>query len=122
MDRYTRDRKGPRSRDGLRPMVAITAIGAVLATGAFATRKIEIAPYQASTAIALGDDDSYTGSILFMPDDGNICRQILFDNRTGRLSDNGLVDCERASYRSAGEMPKSWSRGRIIAEGFFPHH
>lgn len=122
MDRYTRDHKGPRGREGLRPMVAAAAIGAVLATGLFATRETKIARSQASTATALSDDEIYTGSILFMPNDGNICRQILFDNRTGRLSDNGLVDCERASYRRAGEMPKDWSRGRILAEGFFPHH
>jgi hypothetical protein len=64
----------------------------------FATREIEIARSPAESTIAPSDDEIYTGSILFVPpNDSNICRQVLFDNRTGRLNDNGLVDCERAS-------------------------
>jgi hypothetical protein len=53
-----------------------------------------------------------------MPHEGRICRQVLFDNRTGRFSDNGNVDCERAAYRSAS--PKQWSfaRVRAISTGF----
>ncbi len=47
------------------------------------------------------DDEIYTGSILFTPREGRICRQFLFDNRTGRFSDNGNVDCERAEDNGA---------------------
>ena len=102
-------------------MLAAAAIGAVLATGLLATGEIGIARSRASTRIVLSDDEIYTGSILFMLNDGDICRQVLFDNRTGRLNDNGLVDCERVAYRSPGEMPRDWSRRRIIAESFLPH-
>jgi hypothetical protein len=103
-------------------MVVLAAIGAVLTAGLFATREIEIARSPAESTIAPSDDEIYTGSILFVPpNDSNICRQVLFNNRTGRLNDNGLVDCERASYRSATEIPQQWSRVRVISEGFFRH-
>lgn len=102
-------------------MVVVAAIGAVLAGGLFATRQIEIARSPAEPAIVPSDDEIYTGSILFVPNDGKICRQVLFDNRTGRLNYNGLVDCERAYYRSATEIPKQWSRVRVISESFFRH-
>jgi hypothetical protein len=51
-----------------------------------------------------------------MPHQGTFCRQLLFDNRTGRFNDNGLVDCERAIYRSASSTPNA--RARSISEGF----
>jgi hypothetical protein len=65
--------------------------------------------------VAQSDDEIYTGSILYTPYDGRICRQILFDNRTGRSSDNGYVDCEHAAYRSASDKP---SRVRSISSWF----
>jgi hypothetical protein len=122
MDRFThRSELRPRGREGSRLMVVAAAIGAVLAAGLLTTREIEIARPPAGAAIALSEDEIYTGSILFMPDDGNnICRQVLFDNRTGRLYDNGLVDCERASYQSPGETPNGWPRVRVISESFLP--
>ncbi len=69
--------------------------------------------------VAPNDDEIYTGSILFMPPDGRICREILFDNRTGRFSDKGNVDCERAAYQDTG--PKHWSAARLraVSSGFF---
>ncbi len=65
----------------------------------------------------------YTGSILYMPDDGRICRQLLFDNHNGRFSDNGYVDCEAAAYRGALDVPKQWSVARlhVISTGFVRH-
>ena len=53
--------------------------------------------------VAQSDDEIYTGSILYTPYGGRICRQILFDNRTGRSSDNSYVDCEHAAYRGASD-------------------
>src|ERR1700689_3724363 len=102
MNQFARRSKvRPRGRERSRQMVVVAAIGGVLATGLFATREIQIPRSPAVATIAPSDDDEiYTGSILYMPYDGKICRQVLFDNRTGRLNDNGLVDCERAIYRS----------------------
>jgi hypothetical protein len=62
----------------------------------------------------------YTGSILFVPDDEKICRQFLFDNRTGRLTHNGFVDCERAYHKNRSGRAMLWSaaRAKVISEGF----
>jgi hypothetical protein len=118
MNQFARRSKvRPRGRERSRQMVVVAAIGGVLATGLFATREIQIPRSPAVATIAPSDDDEiYTGSILYMPYDGKICRQVLFDNRTGRLNDNGLVDCERAIYRSASATPNA--RARIISGGF----
>jgi hypothetical protein len=69
------------------------------------------------------DEKVYTGSILFMPHVGNTCRQYLFDNITGRLSDNGMVDCQRGEYHSDANAPKKWSAARVhvISSGFRDH-
>ncbi len=77
--------------------------------------------HEAAVAAATqGDDEIFTGSILYMPDEGRLCRQILFDNHTGILTDNGNVDCERAAYHSAGGTAKQWSAARmhVISTGF----
>ncbi len=67
-----------------------------------------------------GDDDVYTGSILYMPDRGNACRQILFNNCNGQLTDKGYVDCQTAFSHSTDSEPKQWSaaRMRVISDGF----
>ena len=59
-----------------------------------------------------------------MPQEGRNCRQMLFDNNTGRFTDNGSVDCENAAYRGVdGNQSKQWSsaRARVIADGFRQH-
>jgi len=38
---------------------------------------------------------------------------MLFDNHTGRFTDDGYVDCERAAYRGASDSPKRWSVARV---------
>jgi hypothetical protein len=74
----------------------------------------------ADTPKAPQDEEIYTGSILFMPPSGDTCRQYLFDNISGRLSDNGMVDCMRAAYHPASAPPKKWSAERVhvIRDGF----
>ncbi|NWG23293.1 MAG: hypothetical protein HXY30_02565 [Pseudorhodoplanes sp.] len=42
------------------------------------------------------DDGLRTGSILFVPNEGNICRRRLIDNRTWRIRDGGAVICNEA--------------------------
>jgi hypothetical protein len=107
----------------------MVAVAALLAGGLFvAGRHILARPpvtagaptaKTAALANAAGDDDIYTGSILYMPEQGRSCRQLLFDNQTGRFSDNGYVDCVNAAYHSPRE-PKLWSaaRARVISNGF----
>lgn len=88
------------------------AIGASLGLGVLA-----IEPYvmtQRTTAAALPSDrEIYTGSVLYMPDVGDVCRQLLFDNRDGHFTDNGNVDCAHAAYRGGLDDPEQWSTARI---------
>ena len=99
-------------------MIVLALISAVVAAGLFAKNEIEITQSKARPVIAPNDDEIYTGSILFVPYDGRICRQVLFDNRTGRLNDNGFVDCESSYYQERAEYPKQWPRARVISESF----
>jgi hypothetical protein len=109
-------RSKKRARVGPRLMLVVTSIGGVLATGLLATREIAIPRSPAAALIVPSDDELYTGSILYMPRQGTFCRQVLFDNRTGRFNDNGMVDCESAIYRSASATPNA--RARTISAGF----
>lgn len=111
----------------MRQTASVIAIGVLLAIGLYATGKFIVARQQASAArlaaAAASAGEFYTGSILYMPDEGRTCRQHLFDNRTGRFSDNGSVDCVSAAYQGASGAPKLWSaaRARVISSGFREH-
>ena len=111
------------------------AFGPVLAFGAVrsGSRALAIDYYvvtmpsgrpKRSRSLPSDDDEIYTGSILYMPDDmGNVCRQLLFDNQNGQFTDNGYVDCARAAYQGRIDGPKRWSaaRLRVISTGFLQH-
>jgi len=104
----------------MRQTIVVLAIPVVLALGALGDKVYVTVQRQAAAAAnAPSDDELYTGSILFMPDEGNICRELLFNNQTGRFSDNGYVECERAAYHGSDE-PKQFSsaRARVISDGF----
>jgi hypothetical protein len=117
-------RNSRRAANGSRQVVvAVTAIGTVLAFAAVATDRFVAAVNRpALMAVQALDDDIYTGSILYMPDTSNVCHQWLFDNQTGLVTDNGSVDCANAAYQGL-DGPKQWSaaRMRIIATGFRDH-
>jgi hypothetical protein len=116
-------RRSGRSEAGRR-IAAIAAVVVVLTAGLFAARETTIklsAPAEPTPTPS--DDEIYTGAILFVPDDGKTCRRFLFDNRTGRLSYNGLVDCESAYYENRGVSPAQMSiaRTQAISETFRHH-
>ncbi len=125
MPRFRRPaKKRRRTRILSRQPMAVVAIAAALAIGAIAADRYAAAQREAvSSAGGPSDDEIYTGSILYMPDDGKVCRQLLFNNRSGRFSDNGNVDCEQAAYRGSLDAPKQWSVARlhVISSGFFKH-
>jgi len=93
---------------------------ALLTAGLFAAGEAKIELSSAKPAAMPSDDEIYTGAILFVPDDGKVCRRFLFDNRTGRLSYGGL---ETAYYRSPGTPPAQMSiaRTQAISETFRHH-
>jgi hypothetical protein len=112
--------------ESIRQTLGVVAIGAVLGTGLFAIADYFTVQHwvRPATAAARNAAEIYTGSVLYMPQEGRNCRQMLFDNHTGRFTDNGSVDCENAAYRGVdGNQSKQWSsaRARVIADGFRQH-
>jgi hypothetical protein len=110
-----------RSRDFARPAIVVITMAALLGLGFMTTQQmITASRHMVARASMSGDDDVYTGSILYMPDRGNACRQILFNNRNGQLTDKGYVDCQTAFSHSTDSEPKQWSaaRVRVISDGF----
>ncbi len=87
------------ARTASRQPMAAFAIAIALALTAFAAEKYMAAKREAPAAGAgPSDEEIYTGSILYIPDDGKVCRQLFFNNRSGRFTDNGYVNCEEAAY------------------------
>ena len=80
-----------------------------MAIGWFATDELVTAHKRATRTAAPAFDsvEAYTGSILYMPDEGRLCRQMLFDNNSGQMRDNGVVDCAAAAYRGSDATPSS---------------
>jgi hypothetical protein len=132
-----RSRRRKRAGDGIRQTLIVLSTAVVLAVGLFAAGDYVVATQRApatvkaflkpaadrtaaKTAAASGDDEIYTGSILYIPYEGTNCRQLLFDNRNGRFIDNGYVDCMHAAYQSGIGSPKQWSAARVkvISTGF----
>jgi len=118
-------RKKSRS-ESIRQTLGVVAVGAVLGTGLFAIADYFTAQHWVRPAppAARNAAEIYTGSVLYMPQEGRNCHQMLFDNNTGRFTDNGAVDCENAAYRGVdGSLSKQWSsaRTRVIADGFRQH-
>jgi hypothetical protein len=112
--------------ESIRQGFGVVAVGAVLGTGLFAIADYFTAQHWVRPAgpAARNPGEIYTGSVLYMPQEGRNCHQMLFDNHTGRFTDNGSVDCESAAYRGVdGNQSKQWSsaRARVIADGFRQH-
>jgi hypothetical protein len=135
--RRLKGRKG--SRDGFRQAAVIVTVGLTLGASVFAAGDYVVRRQRAPATIKavvkaepngtqagtpyVGGDEVYTGSILYFPDEGTNCRQLLFDNRSGRFTDNGVVDCQAAEAQSCISSPKLWSaaRVRVISDGFRDH-
>ena len=71
------------------------------------------------------DDDDHltTGSILFVPTEGNVCRPRFIDNRNWALRDAGHVVCDEAVSWNSAAPAQPWSapsRIEAIRHGFNP--
>ena len=135
-----RSKRRKRSRDGFHQVAVVmgfaTVIAGLLAGGYVVQQQYMPDLFKAFTGNGRGgtkvasvesnaesNGEIYTGSILYLPYEGSNCRQLLFDNRDGRLTDNGYVDCAEASSRSGINSPKRWSaaRAKVISMGFYDH-
>ena len=61
--------------------------------------------------------EQYTGSIIIVPARGEECRQMMLDNRTGRMWNIGVVNCYEAVSRSEKDQRGGMSTLRINAIG-----
>jgi hypothetical protein len=119
-----RKKRGWFSRDSRR------AFGICLFFGALAVAAVGTVFPQAPTALLRGmfagkaaiqtdDDDLATGSIIFVPILGNVCRKRLIDNATWQIRESGLVDCRAALNPSAPQPGWSGARVDVIRSGFY---
>jgi hypothetical protein len=109
-----------RSRERSRQIAVLAVMAGVLVAGLLVAGKFEVwqtlfGRSAAQLAAARSDDEIYTGTILYEPPQGALCRELLFDNRTGRVQDNGLVDCEQAYYRGSGKAVGQSAAPRAVA-------
>jgi hypothetical protein len=103
-----------RGRERSRQMVYLAAIGSVLGVGLFAAGELKVGQFLpwlprlslSKPAPVPTEEEIYTASILYLPNEGTTCRQLLFDNRTGRFRDNGLV----------GLLPRHQRKRHAVAE------
>jgi hypothetical protein len=68
-----------------------------------------------------GDDVLTTGSILFVPSEGNVCRKRVIDNKTWLMRDKGYVTCDEAVSWNANIQARPYSattRVGAIRDGF----
>jgi hypothetical protein len=125
MNRFPHSRQShAHADDGARQVIiVVTVIASVLGLGALATDQyLEIAKRQSAGTFEPANANGkgiYTGSVVYMPETGNVCHQWQFDNLNGQFSDKGAVDCNEEGL----EGPKNWStaRIRIISDGFRDH-
>jgi hypothetical protein len=123
MDRRARRKRG--RSESIRQTLGVIAVGCLIGTSLFVTggyvsKQLRLSPAR----VEANGSEAYTGSILYTPDEGRTCHQVMFDNHTGRFTDNGSVDCESAAYKGIdGNQAKQWSsaRARVIADGFRQH-
>jgi hypothetical protein len=101
--------------------IAAVTIATVLGFGALTTGQYLVAAKRQATGtyMAAAGDNIYTGSVLYMPDTGDVCHQWLFNNQNGQFTDKGNINCEEAANQGL-DGPRAWSAARIgvISAGF----
>lgn len=129
ISRFQRPRKTRRSGafagDSLRAFLAGVGVAALIAI-AFAMSGTVRPTADRETAAATGfgegegEGELRSAAILFVPFQGNNCRQNVFDNLSGRIWFFGYVDCGVAIARNAGATSPQWSAARVdaIRDGF----
>jgi hypothetical protein len=112
--------KSSERRDLAQATLALACLAAAVIFSLFGDSGRSSITRQAVTPHALSDEEIYTGSILFMPYQGNDCRQNLLDNLTGQIRENGVVPCDSAILQTGSKQARAWSAARVdaIRDGF----
>jgi hypothetical protein len=111
---------GRRSGDVSRAAVVVLGLALVFAAGLFMLNPKPFGEPPAPLPAAKSEAEARTGMVQLAPDNDNICRQLAFDNASGKLRDKGSVACADAPQQSA-DRPDRWlSNSHIdtIREGF----
>ena len=122
-------RRGSFGRDRWRALVAGAILGTLLASGALLAGNGHLDDWSSSLSRMAfwrpaaeprlpADDDLATGSILIVPLSGESCRQLLIDNATWRIRDQGLIDCHTALVRSGSTRQVSAARIEVMRAVF----
>lgn len=110
------------SRDGARIAAVIVALAGVFAVaiGIGSEWRLSSAPdtFRPSAQVPQGNDTLTRGSIVYMPDVGEDCRQKEIDNATWRVRDIGVVPCQQALTATGGSPGARGSRIDVIRESF----
>jgi hypothetical protein len=109
-------------RDRRRGLITCTCLSAILAAAVIAGGTV--AKISGASSSNPGREMAYidaagtlrSGSILFVPIEGNVCRRRVIDNETWRLRDNGFVECDEAvTWNSGAENQKYFVAVRVDA-------
>lgn len=127
----TRRRPNAQYRDRIRALWAAAVLLLTCSGGLYMSTKV-ITPTDRRTAGSTGyasgtsdetGDNYRSGSILFVPDEGNLCRKRVIDNKTWFIHDKGYVTCDEAVSWNATtvQAPRQSSVSRVeaIRNGFF---
>lgn len=111
----------PRVRDDSR-LVYVLLLWAAFAAGLLAYfgtgHALNRAPPARPAAQGHVDAQVYTGSIIVMPRTGNDCWKMMLDNRTGRMWEDGYLNCDTAVGERASKERTTRERvGRLHAIG-----
>src|ERR1700719_2879959 len=97
---YRRALRNKSRSESIRQTLGVVAVGALLGTSLFAIADYFTEQHWVRPAPAARNaGEIYTGSVLYMPQEGRNCHQMLFDNNTGRFTDNCSGDCEHPAHR-----------------------
>src|SRR5262245_25629983 len=86
-----------RKRNHIAIIAASLSVGAVLIGGFYHAMMPSFSPTEPPAAESAATDtfnESRTGKVVFMPPQGNVCRQVQFNNETGQLVNEREVPCD----------------------------
>ena len=86
-------------------------------------REAAVRPQNINNASATNNDKRYSGSIIVVPERGDRCLERGIDNRTGKMWDKGLVNCDEVVKKHLEEDQRSSLSGvrmHAIGKAFRP--
>jgi len=119
MRRKTEKLRTSFERDRRRGLITCTCLSAILAAAVIAGGTV--AKISGASSSNPGREMAYleglrSGSILFVPIEGNVCRRRVIDNETWRMRDDGFIECDEAvTWNSGAENQKYFVAVRVDA-------